>query len=127
MNLKDPISWSAEGPDRFYFKNGYNNNENLVFPEYKLPCNARFTGCEVFVEYNYNLVDNNKKQFIPFYKKIFMDLFGLHLLDNLQRNYNKTNYIQNPIFSLTAIEKVKWSSQDKKIILFLTLLSPNHP
>ncbi|VVC27154.1 C-5 cytosine methyltransferase,S-adenosyl-L-methionine-dependent methyltransferase,DNA methylase, C-5 [Cinara cedri] len=80
MNIRDPVTWSAQGPDRFYFKYGYNSYTKKIISEYSLSCDAKLTGNEVAVEYNYDYVNENKKQFIPLYKKISplkgMDLFA---------------------------------------------------
>ncbi|XP_022173545.1 DNA (cytosine-5)-methyltransferase 1-like [Myzus persicae] len=69
-NILDPIVWSSHGPDRFYFTNKYDSLTDTIVPMYKLPSEAKVIGKEVYVNYNYQYVDEDKLQFIPSYKKI---------------------------------------------------------
>lgn len=69
-NIRDPLIWSAGGPDRFYFSKKYDFITGTLVPDYELPSTAKLTGNEVFVNYNYELVDSNKLQNIPSYPKI---------------------------------------------------------
>ncbi|XP_060841816.1 DNA (cytosine-5)-methyltransferase 1-like [Rhopalosiphum padi] len=69
-NILDPLVWSSLGPDRFYFTKQYDSLTDSIVPEYKLPCEAKLIGKEVYVNYNYKYVDEDKLQYIPSYKKI---------------------------------------------------------
>lgn len=70
VNFRDPASWSADGPDRFYFKNKFDFLTSSIEPEYVLSSTALLTGREILVNYDYNYVNENKIQYIPSYKKI---------------------------------------------------------
>ncbi|KAL4142389.1 hypothetical protein QTP88_004856 [Uroleucon formosanum] len=69
-NIIDPLVWSSGGPDRFYFKYKYDSLTNSIVPVHKLPGEAKLIGKEVYVNYNYQYVDEDKLQYIPSYKKI---------------------------------------------------------
>jgi len=69
-NIQDPLVWSSRGPDRFYFTKQYDSITHSIVPEFKLPCEAKLIGKEVYVNYNYKYVDEDKLQYIPSYKKI---------------------------------------------------------
>ncbi|XP_050436702.1 DNA (cytosine-5)-methyltransferase PliMCI-like [Adelges cooleyi] len=69
-NIQEPLTWTAKGPDRFYFKNKYDFLTDTVVPDHELPCSARLTGKEVYVNYNYKYVDEDKIQYIPSYPKV---------------------------------------------------------
>ncbi|VVC38862.1 DNA (cytosine-5)-methyltransferase 1-like,Bromo adjacent homology (BAH) domain,DNA (cytosine-5)- [Cinara cedri] len=69
-NIKDPMAWFVGGPDRFYFKTKYDFLTGSIVPEYKLPSKARLVGMEVYVNYNYSYVKEDKIQYIPAHKKI---------------------------------------------------------
>lgn len=69
-NIDDPLVWSAGGPDRFYFANKYDFLTGSIVLNQKLSNVAKMTGKEVFVNYNYKYVDEDKLQYIPSYKKI---------------------------------------------------------
>jgi len=69
-NIQDPLAWSAGGPDRFYFTKKYDFLTGSFVPDYQIPSEAKLTGKEVYVNYNYKYVDHEKLQFIPSYKKI---------------------------------------------------------
>uniref|UniRef100_A0A2S2Q3B0 Cytosine-specific methyltransferase n=1 Tax=Sipha flava TaxID=143950 RepID=A0A2S2Q3B0_9HEMI len=69
-NILDPLSWSADGPDRFYFSKKYDFLTGTVIEDNQLPSAAKLTGKEVYVKYQYKFVDEDKLQYIPFHKKI---------------------------------------------------------
>lgn len=69
-NIQDPLAWSAAGPDRFYFTKKYDFITGSIVPDYQMPSEAKLTGKEVYVDYNYKYVDYEKLQFIPSYEKI---------------------------------------------------------
>ncbi|XP_025417391.1 LOW QUALITY PROTEIN: DNA (cytosine-5)-methyltransferase 1-like [Sipha flava] len=69
-NILDPLAWSADGPDRFYFSKKYDFLTGTVIEDYQLPSAAKLTGKEVYVNYQYKFVDEDKLQYIPFHKKI---------------------------------------------------------
>ncbi|KAL5240708.1 hypothetical protein ACI65C_008118 [Semiaphis heraclei] len=69
-NILDPVVWSSHGPDRFYFNNQYDSLTNSIVPVYRLPSEAKLVGKEVYVNNNYQYVDEDKIQYIPSYKKI---------------------------------------------------------
>ncbi|VVC27920.1 DNA (cytosine-5)-methyltransferase 1-like,Bromo adjacent homology (BAH) domain,DNA (cytosine-5)- [Cinara cedri] len=69
-NFQDPVAWFAGGPDRFYFKSKYDFLTGTIVPEYQLPSVAILTGKEVYVNYDYNYVNESKIQYVPSYKKI---------------------------------------------------------
>ncbi|KAL4142386.1 hypothetical protein QTP88_004853 [Uroleucon formosanum] len=69
-NIQDPLVWSSGGPDRFYFTKKYDFIFGSIVSEHELPSEAKLTGKEVYVNYKYQYVDENKLQYIPSYKKI---------------------------------------------------------
>lgn len=69
-NVHNSLVWSAGGPDRFYFTKMYDFTTGSLVPEYKLSSEAKLTGKEVYVNYNYKFVDEDKIQYIPSYNKI---------------------------------------------------------
>ncbi|XP_060863643.1 DNA (cytosine-5)-methyltransferase 1-like [Metopolophium dirhodum] len=69
-NIQDPLLWSSGGPDRFYFTKKYDFIFGSIVSEHELPSEAKLTGKEVYVNYKYQYVDENKLQYIPSYKKI---------------------------------------------------------
>lgn len=69
-NIIDSLAWSSKGPDRFYFRQKYDCLTHSLIPEFQLPNAARFTGREVYVNYNYKYVELDYIQFIPSYEEI---------------------------------------------------------
>jgi DNA (cytosine-5)-methyltransferase 1 len=61
-NILDPLAWSADGPDRFYFSKKYDFLTGTVIADYQIPSAAKLTGKEVYVNNQFKFVDEDKLQ-----------------------------------------------------------------